>query len=113
MRWSGTKPKSWGRLTRPSASWTRAFADRQNRSFQGEILADLQPDQRIDAINQASAIHRRLPVGMLQPDRLIEQQVASRGHTDRLHLVEERRVGSILQRQEMGDEARAVFGVPA
>ena len=33
--------------------------------------------------------------------------------TDRLHLVEERRVGSILQRQEMGDEARAVFGVHA
>jgi len=50
---------------------------------------------------------------MLQPDRLVEQHVASRGHTDRLHLVEERRVGSILQRQEMGDEARAVFDVQA
>ena len=65
------------------------------------------PDQRIDAVDQGGALHRRLLVGMLQPDRLVEQHVASRGHTDtdRLPLVEERRVGSILQRQEMGDEA--------
>ena len=46
------------------------------------------------------------------PDHLVEQRVASRGHVDRLHPVEERRVGSILQYQEMGDEARVVFGVP-
>jgi hypothetical protein len=51
------------------------------------------PDQRVDAINQDGAIHRRLLIGMPQPDHLVEQQVASRGHTDRLQLVEERNVG--------------------
>ena len=64
-------------------------------------------------LTRAVQIYRRLRVGMLQPDRLVEQHVAGRGHPDRLHRVAERRVGSILQRQQMGDEARAVFGVPA
>jgi hypothetical protein len=46
-------------------------------------------------------------------DQFGEQRVASRGHVDRLHPLEERRVGSILQRQEMGNEAGAVFCVHA
>jgi hypothetical protein len=61
------------------------------------------------SIRAMHAVQCRLLVGMLQPDRLIEQHVASRPFSDRLHLVDKHVVRSILQRQQLGDDA--VFGV--
>ena len=46
---------------------------------------------------------------MLQPGRLFEQHGARRVHADRLHLVDEYVVRSILQRQQLGDDT--VFSV--
>ena len=42
---------------------------------------------------------------MLQPGRLVAQHVAGRPFADRLHLVEEHVVGSVLQRQQLGNAA--------
>ena len=44
---------------------------------------------------------------MLQPSRLVGQHVARRPFADRLYLVEQHVVGSILQRQQLGDGAAA------
>jgi hypothetical protein len=71
------------------------------------------PDQLVDPVHQGNAVHLRLPVGIPQPLRFVVQDAAGGGHADRLHLVEERVVRSILQRQQLGDEAGAMFGVHA
>jgi hypothetical protein len=74
------------------------------------------PDQLVDPIHQGNAVHLRLPVGIPQPLRYVVhvvQDAAGCGHADRLHLVEERVVRSILQRQQLGDEAGATLGVQA
>jgi hypothetical protein len=42
---------------------------------------------------------------MLQPGRFVAQHVAGRPFADRLHLVEQHVVGSVLQRQQFGDGA--------
>jgi hypothetical protein len=42
---------------------------------------------------------------MLQPGRFVAQHVAGRPSADRLHLVEQHVVGSVLQRQQFGDGA--------
>ena len=71
------------------------------------------PDQLVEPIHQGDAVHLRLPVGIPQPLRFVVQDAAGCGHADRLHLVEERVVRSILQRQQLGDEAGATLGVQA
>ena len=46
---------------------------------------------------------------MPQPNGFVVQDVAGGGHADRLHMGNDHMVRSILQRQQLGDEA--VFGV--
>jgi hypothetical protein len=46
---------------------------------------------------------------MLQPGRFVAQHVADSPFADRLHLVEQNVVGSVLQCQQLSDGA--VFGV--
>jgi len=68
------------------------------------------PDQLVDPIHQGNAVHLRLPVGIPQPLRFVVQDAAGCGHADRLHLVEERVVGGVLQRQQLATR-RAPYSV--
>ena len=58
-------------------------------------------------VDQGNAVRRRLLIGLPQPGRPVEQHVARRPFADRLHLIEEHVVGSVLQRQQFGDGAAA------
>jgi hypothetical protein len=67
------------------------------------------PDQRVDTLHQRNAIHCRLQIGMSQLNCFVVQDVAGGGHADRLHMGNDHMVRSILQHQQLGDNA--VLGV--